>query len=152
MDLSLQMPFKFNSLLSLEYTIDIKNPIGGKIGFRFGNKLGEFVSFYYDVDNGIYVLDRCRSGAVAFSPVFAKALVATVKRKTPSNSLTGRIILDTASIETLPDNGVDTFTAQFFPSQLYDSIHLDVNLKYANVTEFPVMKRFTAAALKSIWQ
>lgn len=152
MDLSLRLPFKFDSLLTLEYSLDIKHPIGGKIGFRFGNKLGEFVSFYYDVSKGIYVLDRSRSGAVSFSPVFAKALVATVKRKTPSSSLTGRIILDTASIEIFADNGVDTFSAQFFPSQLYDSIHLDVNLKYGNVAEFAVVNRFTAAALKSIWQ
>lgn len=151
-DLSLQIPFRFNSLLTLEYAIDIKNPIGGKIGFRFGNKLGEFVSFYYDAENGNYVLDRSRSGNVSFSPVFAKALIAKVKRKTPSRTLTGRIILDTASIEIFADNGVDTFTAQFFPSALYDGIHLDVDLKYANVNEFAVVKQFNASALKSIWK
>lgn len=154
LDLSLKFPFEFNSLLTLKYAIDIKNPIGGKVGFRIGNKNGEFVSFSYNVENSTYVLDRSKSGNVSFDPAFANALVAQVKRKTNLSLLTGCIILDTASIEIFADDGVDTFTAQFFPTKLYDSINLEVDLKYADLTTFPIIEAggLTATALKSIWK
>lgn len=150
-DLTPQIPFKTGSMLILDYMADIQNAANGSVGLQFGNKLDEYCSFVYSIDSGIYELDRSKSGDVSFSPKFADR-VAQAKRISKSNVLTGRIILDTASIEIFADDGLNTFSALFFPTEPYDQIQLNVALEDTDLTRSVTVHKFSVAALNSIWQ
>lgn len=151
-DLTAQIPFKMGSLLRLEYTMDIQSAGNGKVEFKFGNTKGEFVTFGFCIgDDGNYELDRSQSGDKSFSPTFADQK-ARAKRIANGNLLTGQIILDTASIEIFADDGLNTFSALFFPSELYDSIHLNVTQQTVDPTKSIRVEKLSVAALKSIWK
>lgn len=149
-DFTPQIPFKTGSMLTMNYTLNVKNAADGKFGFKFGNNNGEFVSFYYYIADGIYELDRSKSGDISFSPRFADKTIRAERIDT-SNSLTGRIILDTASIEIFADDGLNTFTALFFPTDLYENIQLHVSLEDADLTKSVVVQELSVAALNGIW-
>lgn len=151
-DLTSQIPFKMGSMLTLEYTMDIRNSANGKVEFQFGNTNGEFVSFGYCIgDVGIYELDRSKSGDTSFSPKFTDT-VARAERIGSGNLLTGQIILDTASIEIFADDGLNTFSALFFPTELYETIQLNVTQQVVNLTKTLRVEKLSVAALNSIWR
>lgn len=150
--LTRNIPFKMHSMFSLNYTFDLSNVCGGKIGFKFGNDLGEFVSFVYDIDTRLYVLNRKMSGNTTFHPRFA-ADEAISGRISYNNMLNGQIILDVAAIEIYADNGLNTFTALFFPSKIYENIELVYNTNQSKCDKSTSVKvqDLHIAALNSIW-
>lgn len=150
-ELTSQIPFKTGSMLILDYMADIQNAANGSVGLQFGNEQNEFCSFFYSIDEGIYELNRRKSGDISFSSTFADR-VARAKRISKSNVLTGRIVLDTASIEIFADDGLNTFSALFFPTQPYERIQMIVALEDTNLTRSVVVQQFSVAALNSIWQ
>lgn len=147
-NLTSQIPFETGSMLSLEYAIDIKSAANGKIGLQFSNNHNEFVSFNYDLSDGTYEFDRRKSGNVTFSSRFADTL-ARAKRISTENRLSARIILDTASIEIFADNGLNTFSALFFPSEPFGNIEVIGILpdSGASVT----VQQLNVTALNGIW-
>lgn len=144
----LGLRFRTDSILSMEYTIDIGHAHGGKIGLQFSNSHNEFISFHYDITERIYELDRRNSGNVSFNERFANTL-ARVKRIATDNKLTARIILDVASIEIFADDGLNTFSALFFPSEPYEVIKVIGAL--SNVSSYVTIERLSVNALNSIW-
>lgn len=139
-----------SSLLSLEYVFDIQNAKSGKIDFRFGNSHNEFLSFAYLPQNRTYELDRRNSGKISFSSRFA-AEKLTVDRIDNSNNITGRIILDVASIEIFADGGLDTFSAIFFPTEPFNKLAVDIAFDSDDQTSSVIIKEFSVTPLKSIW-
>lgn len=151
-DLTSQIPFKTGSMLTLEYVMDIGNSANGKVELKFGNSKGEFVSFGYCIGSvGTYELDRSQSGDTSFSTKFADT-VARAERIGSGNLLTGQIILDTASIEIFADDGLNTFSALFYPTELYETIQLNVTQKEADLTKTLRIKKLSVAAVNSIWK
>lgn len=149
-DLTSQIPFKTGSMLSLKYAIDVQNAANGKIGLQFTNNRDEFVSFDYYVDEHIYELDRSHSGNVSFSPKFADQS-ARANRISNSNQLTGHIILDTASIEIFADDGLNTFSALFFPTDPLENVQLVFALEDDDSAKSVIVEKLDVAALNSIW-
>lgn len=147
-DLKSKIPFKTGSMFTFNYVFNIENVANGKIGFKFSNDLGEFVSFHFDINKRIYEFDRRNSGDVSFSPRFADR-VASANRISSSNSLSGRIILDTASIEIFADNGLNTFSSIFFPTEPFENIQLVYAIE--DTGKSITVENVSVAALNSIW-
>lgn len=147
-DLTTQIPFETGSMLSLEYLFNVANVSRGKIGLKFSNDLGEFISFDFDITEQIYEFDRRKSGDVSFSPRFADTL-RRVDRIRTSESVSGRIILDTASIEIFADDGLNTFSALFYPTKLYENIEIVSAIEDSGKSV--TVEKLSVAALNSIW-
>lgn len=150
-DFTSQIPFKTGSMLTLEYTMDLQNSASGKVEFKFGNTRGEFVSFGYYIGNGTYELDRSHSGDNSFSPKFADTM-ARAERISDGSLLSGSIILDTASIEIFADDGLNTFSALFFPTELYETIQLNVSQSRIDLRKSIRVQKLSVAAVNSIWK
>lgn len=121
----------------------------GKIGFRFSNNLGEFVSFYYDIEDRSYEFDRRFSGKVV-NERFAQEIVRANRIAAP-NTLTGQIILDTAAIEIFADGGLNTFTALFFPTVPFENIQIYAALKGVDAGKSITIESLNVTALNEIW-
>ncbi|XP_055317752.1 levanase-like [Sitodiplosis mosellana] len=147
MDVTSKIPFNTGSQLILNYEFDIEQVENGQIDLRFGNTKGEFVSFNYNVKERTYGFDRSNSGDVAFHPGFAGPL-QRIKRISSSQLLSGKILLDTASIEIFADDGLNTISALFFPSELLEKIHLRSSIDAGKSVK---VSKLRVAALKSIW-
>lgn len=138
------------SMLSLEYVLDTDSANSGKVGIRFSNNLGEFISFVYYIDTKTYELDRQNSGQVSFSSRFAKEPMR-VQRFASSNLLNGQIILDTASIEIFADDGLNTFTAIFFPTEPFENVQIVGAVDGAESGKHITFRTLTITAINGIW-
>ncbi|XP_058809577.1 levanase-like [Phymastichus coffea] len=147
-DLTQQIPFKTGSLLKMEYVLDIGCAKSGKVSLQFGNDLGEFVSFNFDITKGIYELDRSKSGNVSFHHRFAET--ARANRISTSKLLSGLVILDVASIEILADDGLNSFTNLFFPNKPFENIKIISNVE--NTSKCIKIQKINVAVLRSIWK
>lgn len=145
--LSSQIPFRTKSMLWLQYEIDISQATNGKFGLKFSNDINEFVSFYYDLDERSYEFDRSKSGNISFSSRFGT--FARVSRIATNNVFTGGIILDIGSIEIFADNGLNTFSALFFPMKSYENVEIISDLP--NIDQFVTVKYINVTALNGIW-
>lgn len=141
--------FKTHSMLLLKYAFDISNARSGKIGIQFGNDLGEFLPFYYNIDINTYEMNRNQSGDSSFNSGFADT-TATGLRISNCKTLSGRIILDVASIEVFADKGLNTFSALFFPTKPYEKITLTYQSE--DSTSSVKVLKLSISALNSIWQ
>lgn len=151
-DITSHIRFKTGSMLTLEYAVDISNAANGKIELKFGNSNGEFMSFSYNIGSvGTYELDRSKSGDTTFSTKFA-ATVARAERIANGSVLTGQIILDTASIEVFADDGLNSFSALFYPTELYETIQLNVTQIEADTSKTLRVQKLSVAAVNSIWK
>lgn len=149
-DLTSEIPFKMGSMLSLEYTVNIDAVYDGKIGLRFSNHLGEFVSFYYYIHERVYEFDRRNSGKTTFNQRFAGE-VMRVNRISTSNLLNAYIILDVGSIEIFADDGLNTVTALTFPTVPYEFIEIYSVVAEGDTEKSVTVEKMTITALKSIW-
>lgn len=148
LDLTAQMPFK-TSMLSLHYEFDPQNGGSGKIGIRFANPAAEYVSFDYLIGQQLYEFDRRRSGDVSFNGRFGNVSRAHRIDKRPI--ISARIILDTASIEIFADNGLNTFSALFFPSEPFENIQIIGDLDDVESGKSVTVNKVCVEALTSIW-
>lgn len=148
-DLTSQIPFKTGSMLSLDYRFNVGNVSNGKIGLNFSNDFGEFVSFQLDISGQIYEFDRRNSGDDSFSPRFSDTLRRT-KRIRTSNLISGRIILDTASIEIFADDGLNTFSAIFFPTEPFENLAISGAIEDSGKSV--TVETLSVDGLNSIWK
>lgn len=146
-NLTQKIPFKTGSILTMEYAIFIGNVGKGNVGVRFSNNLGEFISFYFNINEGIYEFDRRSSGNVSFHPDVAQEVRKAVRIKR-TTLLSGRIILDTTSIEIFADHGLNVFSSLFFPTELFEHIEIITENTNNSVT----VERLRVEALNSIWK
>lgn len=146
----ISITFNQDGLLSLEYAVDVNSANSGKIGFRFSNNLGEFVSFYYDVEDRSYEFDRRFSGKVAFSQRFATETVRG-HRIAGTNTLSGQIVLDSTAIEIFADKGLNTFTALFFPTVPFENIQVYAAINGADTGKSVTIQSLNVTALNGIW-
>lgn len=151
-DLTSKIPFRTGSMLTLDYTMDIQNAANGKVEWIFGNSKGEFVSFGYLIGNGNYELDRSRSGDTSFSPKFTDTIARAERIDSGSTLLRGQIVLDTASIEIFADDGLNTFSGLFYPTELYETIQLNVTQTVDDSTKSIRVQKLSVAALNSVWE
>lgn len=149
-DLTSQIPFKTGSMLLLEFTLNVDAAVKGKIGLRFSNNVGEFVSFTYHIDERIYEFDRRYSGLVSFNPRFANQS-KRANRILTTNLLAASILLDTASIEIFSDGGLNTFTGLIFPSELFENVQIYGAIDDADSGKYVVFESLNITALNSIW-
>ncbi|XP_031633596.1 uncharacterized protein LOC116347219 isoform X2 [Contarinia nasturtii] len=148
-DITSIIPLKIGSVLSLEYVFDIGNVTNGKVGLKFGNSLGEFVTFLYNIEKNEYEFDRRNSGNVSFDIRFAD-IVPTATRISNDSLLSGQIILDTASIEIFADDGLNTFSALFFPTEPFE--HIQVTNGIEDYGKSMTIQKLNVSALNSIWK
>ncbi|XP_031622608.1 uncharacterized protein LOC116340312 [Contarinia nasturtii] len=147
-NLTSQMTFKTGSMFTLDYDINIENIENGEIGLKFSNNLGEFVLFRYNGSSDGYVFDRQNSGNVTFSPNFANR-ISKAKRINTDNRLWGHIVLDTSAIEIFADDGLNVFTALFFPTEPFENIELIFDAEDTEKTM--TVGKLSVSALNSIW-
>lgn len=134
-------------MLKMEYVFNIENTKTGKYGIQFSNNQNESVSFTFDVEKNIYAFDRTKSGDVSFNNNFATS-IQVARRISDSALLSGTIILDVASIEIFADDGLNVFTATYFPTELFENIHLtSINTDANSAT----VQSISVSSLNSIW-
>ncbi len=104
--------------------------------FELSNKQNEKISFNYS--DGIFSLDRTKSGNNSFSPDFPG--VHTTTRISDNENLKIHAFVDHSSIDIFLDDGQNVFTDLFFPSELYTHIKIKGN------------GEFQLRELKGIWK
>lgn len=142
------IPFKINSMLKMDYAVNIENATSGIVSFKISNNHSEFVLFHYNVSSNNYSFDRRNSGNVTFSPHFVNR-IPTTQRVSTSNILTGQVLLDTASIEIFADEGLCVFSALFYPTEPFDNIQLIFDTEHNE--EILTVNELSVSALNSIW-
>lgn len=84
------------------------------------NGAGQALVIGVDADNQLYV-DRSRSGAVDFHPIFAQTMRAARKQSGPCPL---EIALDAHSVEAFFDGGLSVMTMLNYPSEPWDRVSL----------------------------
>src|SRR5207244_11238058 len=74
---------------------------------------------------GRYELDRSASGAVKFSPPFARLQTAPLVGT--GNNISLRVFVDRSSVEVFVNDGETVFSAIVFPETPYDSVVLSAD-------------------------
>ncbi len=98
-----------------EFKITVDDIKSKDFSFTLSNNQNEQISFSYS--NGIFSIDRTKSGDHSFSSDFAG--IHTVKRISDNNKLTIHGFVDHSSIELFLDDGLNNFTDLFFPKEIY---------------------------------
>ena len=111
-------------LASAEIQFNISNLINEGFTFNLTNKLGDTLSFGYNIANKNFFVDRRKSGKTDFSEKFANA-ISVAKRTSINPNLSGTIILDKTSIELFFDNGETVITEIFFPNKPYTKLSIE---------------------------
>lgn len=96
---------------------ELKNTI---YKFKLSNKAGNELLFGYNHKDGIFYIDRTKSGKVNFSEKFADR-ISRAPRTSNNGDLTATILLDKTSIEIFFDNGETVMTEIFFPNAPYET-------------------------------
>lgn len=145
LDLNTQIPFALGSAYTLEFEYDIGTATNGNYTIRFSNRLNEEILFNFDFNDNSFEFDRRNSGNVSFNPKFGNT--ARFDRISNSKRFTGKMILDTTSVEMFVDGGLNSFTALFFPTEPFNQIQLITTL---NANESIDILKFSVSNLNSI--
>ena len=90
--------------------------------FALKNDLGETLRF--GIDGHRFFLDRRKSGQTNFQGSFANGIQEMHMRDLPEGPYELRFFLDRSSIEIFINKGQYVMTAQIFPNENYESLHL----------------------------
>ena len=103
------------------YLIDIVIRPGrtGQVEFSLMNSKDEKADFKYDVEKGLFMMDRSASGKTDFSVNFPAFTVAPAEN---SGELVLKILVDRASIEVFGNGGKFAMTNIVYPSEPYDRL------------------------------
>ena len=129
-----------SAALELELTLKPGDAQTATLGFH--NAQQEELVLRIDWRRQRYELDRTRSGAVGFSPAFARVQTAPMKGHPESISL--QVFLDRSSVEIFINQGETVMTALAFPAAPYNAARLSAD---ASVT----LTMGVAYQLDSIW-
>lgn len=147
LDLTAKIPFTFGPAYILEFEYNIGNVTNGNFIMKFCNSLDESISLNFDFNDKTFEFDRRKSGNVSFNPRFGSN--THFNRISNSNILSGKMILNTTSIEIFLDGGLHSFTSLFFPSEPYNKIQLFS--AFDNADESLVVSKLSVSKLNSIW-
>ncbi|XP_031617397.1 uncharacterized protein LOC116337167 [Contarinia nasturtii] len=145
-DLTEEIPFVLASAYILDFEYDIGNVTQGNLSIRFSNSFDEFIAFRYDFSDNSIEFDRTNSGNFSFS----SKLVKKEPRISNSNIFSGKVILDTSSVEKFVDGGLNVFTNLVFPAEPYNKIQLFT--AFENAEESVTVSKLNVTCLNSIWK
>ncbi len=91
-----------------------------KFDFKLMNRKGEELNFIFDIEKGILLVDRSKSGLVAFNNKFGTEQIKSPIKK--GNSYNIRLFIDKASSELFINNGEVAMTNTIFPSEPYNTL------------------------------
>ena len=125
-----------------ELELKLETRKAAMVELSFANAAGEQTVFRLNAREQRYELDRSKSGAVDFNPVFSALQTAPL----PARAATVRIhaYVDRSSVELFLDDGATVFTTIVFPGAPYDKIVLSADRDIAIASG-------TVHALRSIW-
>jgi fructan beta-fructosidase len=106
------------------------------------NGAGEQVVIGYDKEQNQYFIDRTKSGKTDFQKDFAGKHVAP--RFATNDIMNVSLIFDVSSVELFADDGLSVMTEIFFPSSIYNQIHIQ---SPGEIT----IKKLEYIVLHSIW-
>ena len=86
------------------------------------NDVGDETVIGFDKKSNQYFIDRTKSGKTDFQRDFAAKQVAP--RFMDGNKMNISLVIDVSSVELFADNGFTVMTTIFFPSKLYNQIHI----------------------------
>ncbi|NHN39148.1 glycoside hydrolase family 32 protein [Pseudomaricurvus alcaniphilus] len=112
------------------------------VTLTLANEAGDQTLFTIDRQQGVYKLDRTRSGKVDFDESFASVQTAPIVGDASAVSL--QVFVDHSSVEIFINAGETVMTAQVFPTQPYSSVQLSSD----GQVEVESADLYT---LKSIW-
>lgn len=120
---------------TFEIEMSITNNNAEIIGFQLFNTKGEELECYYNLIERKFYMNRTKSGAVDFSPLFPAVTVAPVEK---GKEFTLRLFVDKASVEAFGDDGKFAMTNLVFPSEPYNRISFYSKGGTYNVSSFRV--------------
>lgn len=124
------------------FEIEMNVTVGDASAFSFilGNGKGEKTSFNFNLEEGLFEVDRSKSGAVDFSDKFADKISKSPLTKKKDYHI--RIFVDKASTECFVDNGELVQTNTIFPSEPYSSLSFesDKEIIINNINIYPIQK------------
>ena len=124
------------------YEIEMTVETGSASAFSFVlcNPKDEKTVFSFDLEKGIFGVDRSHSGIIAFSDKFADKISEAPLTKKKSYHI--NLFLDKASTECFIDNGELVQTNTVFPSEAYNSLSFESNgeITISNLNIYPLQK------------
>ncbi len=131
--------FKFDQLNQAEVKFKTTK---GDLSFGFQNDLKETLLLTFDTDENLFSLDRSTSGEVDFQEDFGKGIQKMPVPDLPNGEFEVRILLDASSIEVFLNKGQYVMTAQLFPRENYNTLHVEntsnVSMKLGDFAISPV--------------
>ena len=104
---------------AFEIELTVQSNGANVISFTLGNSKGEEVEMHYNLLDHHFVMDRRKSGQVAFSKSFATATAAPLAA---GKTFTLRLFVDKCSLEAFDSKGGFAMTNLVFPSEPYNSL------------------------------
>lgn len=130
--------FKFDHLNQAEVKFTMTE---SDLSFSFQNDLKETLLLTFDTEKGHLSLDRSASGEVDFQEDFGKAIQKMPIPDLPEGEFEVRILLDASSIEVFLNKGQYVMTAQLFPRQNYNMLHVqNTSNTSTKLTDFAIRK------------
>lgn len=131
----------------LELELVFELPVGGStdFGIELSNSKGELYRIGYNLTNNEFYSDRSKSGDFSFSRSFAGPIPKS-PRVLRKEKIRFHFFIDAASIELFADEGANTMTEIFFPTEDFNTIKIYAqggNVKLESGKAYP---------LKSIWK
>lgn len=122
----------------IEMTIEAAN--ASNFNFAVANEKGEKTIFSFDLEKGLFGVDRSESGIIDFRDNFApKTIEAPLTKKKGYNI---RLFVDKASTECFIDNGELVQTNTVFPTAPYNSLSFESEgeITISNINIYPIQK------------
>lgn len=124
-----------------EIEMDIETGNASAFNFVLGNEKDERVVFSFDLERGLFHVDRSKSGIIDFSGNFAaRTSEAPLPRKKNFNI---RLFVDKSSTECFINNGDLVQTNSVFPTTPYNSLSFESKGKItvSNMNVYPIRGR-----------
>jgi fructan beta-fructosidase len=108
---------------SFEIEMDIEVGTASYFNFILTNERGENTMFNFDLEKGVFSVDRSKSGIVDFSDQFAAKVSKAPLTKKKSYNI--RLFVDKSSTECFINNGEVVQTNSVFPTASYNSLSFE---------------------------
>jgi fructan beta-fructosidase len=122
---------------ALTGTVDAKSFV-----IRINNDVGEDMKFGFDMSSNRFFIDRSNAGSASFSKNFNGMNYS--QRISKNDKITFKVYIDVASVEVFFDDGLNTMTGIFFPTEKFTHAKI-----YAS--DSLTMHTLEVKELKRIW-
>ncbi|MBD2722766.1 glycoside hydrolase family 32 protein [Hymenobacter armeniacus] len=128
-----EVPYKGTAY---DLTLDLKPGTARTLTLNVLQSAGETTALRYDVAQQTLILDRTKSGNVAFNPKFSSA--ETMKVPLANGRLKLRVLVDKASVEVFAQDGAHVLTDVVFPTKQEGRISLVAEGGAAEITSLKI--------------